>query len=101
MVAKNAREVLKEENKLLVDLEKTAASNPVGQDWARYFREWRDINDDLIRKPDSAFKQELTDETKRLEKMRNALTGDSSAGAKFYEGMLNLDIETAKKLAAS
>jgi hypothetical protein len=92
------RDVLKEENKLLVNLEKTASTNPVGRDWARYFREWREGNDDLIGKPDSAFNQELEDEIKRLEKMRNSLTGDSSAGARFWIDMLNLDIEGAKKL---
>jgi hypothetical protein len=93
-----SRDVLKDENKLLVDLEKTASGSPLGRDWARYFREWRDGNEDLIPQSDSAFNQELADEIKRLEKMRNSLAGESSAGAKFWIDMLNLDIENAKQL---
>ena len=92
------RDVLTEENKLLIDLEKAASSSTAGRDWARYFGEWRAGNDDLISKPDSAFNQELEDEIKRLEKMRDSLKGDSSAGAKFWIDMLSLDIEGAKKL---
>jgi hypothetical protein len=98
MVAKNARDVLKDENKLLVDLEKTASSNPVGQDWARFFREWRGTVDALIRQSDSGLNQGLDDEIKRLEKMRNSIAGDSSAGTKFWVDMLNLDIEGAEAL---
>ena len=84
-----SRDVLKDENKLLVDLEKTASGSPAGRDWARHFREWRDGNEDLIRQSDSAFNQDLADEIKRLEKMRNSLAGDSSAGTKFWVDMLS------------
>ena len=92
------RDVLKDENKLLTDLEKTASGNPGGQDWARFFREWRGANEELIRQSDSGFNQGLDDEIKSLEKMRNAISGETGSGAKFWLDMLTLDIESAKSL---
>jgi len=93
-----SRDFLKDENKLLATLEQTASGSPAGRDWARYFREWREGNEELIGKSDSAFNQDLADEIKRLETMRNSLAGDSSDGTKFWVNMLNLDIENAKQL---
>jgi hypothetical protein len=53
-----SRDFLKDENKLLVNLEKTASGSPAGQSWVRYFREWREGNEGLIRQSDSAFNQD-------------------------------------------
>ncbi len=93
-----SRDFLTDENKLLATLEKTASDSSAGRDWARYFREWREGNEELIGRSDSAFNQDLADEIKRLETMRNSLVGDNSDGAKFWVNMLNLDIENAKQL---
>ena len=79
-----SRDFLKDENKLLATLEQTASGSSAGRDWARYFREWREGNEELIGKSDLAFNQDLADEIKRLETMRNSLAGDSSDGAKFW-----------------
>ena len=60
-----SRHILKDENKLLATREQTASGSPAGRDWARYFREWREGNEELIGKSDSAFNQDLADEIKR------------------------------------
>jgi hypothetical protein len=93
-----SRDILKGENKLLVDLENLASSRPGGEDWANFFSQWRGINENLIGLSDSNLNQALDDEIKRLEKMRNAIAGDSTAGGQFWTDMLNLDIEGARAL---
>ena len=106
MVASNAREVLKKENELLEELAKrtsTFAQNlpalqaDIINDWAAYFRGWQKVNEDLIGKADSAIDDELKMEMKRLEGMRNSVTGDS-ASAKYWRQVLDEDIEIANKL---
>ena len=98
MVAKNARDVLKKENELLNDLAKRAsASAEVGDSWAQFFTRWRETNEKLIGMPDAAFDQAVKDEIKCLEGMRNSITGDS-AGAKYWKGVVGVDIENAKQL---
>jgi hypothetical protein len=106
MVAKNAREVLKKENELLNELAQktsTMAKNSSGAEadvlnaWERYFRRHREINDDLIKKTDSAFDQELNDEIARLERMRDANSG-TSAVQKNSRASRGEDIEIARKL---
>ena len=105
MVASNAREVLKKENELLEELAKrtsTFAQNlpalqaDIINDWAAYFRGWQKINEDLIGKADSAIDDELKMEMKRLEGMRNSVTGDS-ASAKYWRQVLDEDIEIANE----
>ena len=93
-----SRDILKDENKLLTNLEKLAASDPSGGDWVAFFSDWRSVNDKLIAQSDSGLNKELDDEVKRLEKMRNAIAGDNSTGGQFWTNMLNLDIEAAKAL---
>jgi hypothetical protein len=93
MVAANAREVLKEENKLLSELGQRAA----GSGWADFFRGWRENNEKLIAMDDSAMAKELNEEVKRLESMRSAITGDS-AGAKYWRDSLSADIANSKEL---
>jgi hypothetical protein len=93
------KDELAKENQLLLALETTASEHArLGRSWAKYFRKWRDVNDDLIDKPDAAFKEELGNEVRHLEKMLSSLTGDSSAGAQFWRDMLELDIADAKRL---
>ena len=106
MVAKNAREVLKKENELLNELAQKAsafAKNSAGAEadllnaWERYFRRHREINDELIRKSDSAFDQELNEEIKRLGRMRDANAGGSPV-ENNSRASRSEDIEIAKKL---
>jgi hypothetical protein len=106
MVASNAREVLKKENELLKKLTESASAftqsltgvqAAVLNDWAAYFKGWREINDGLIAMTDNDLDQELNEEMKRLKIFRNSLTGDSAA-AKFHRKFLDVDIEDAKKL---
>jgi hypothetical protein len=66
--------------------------------WSVYFSRWSQLNADLAGLSDADFNQELDKEVARLEKMRNALAGDNSKGAKFWVDMLNLDIAGAKEL---
>ena len=96
MVAQNARKALEDENKLLEELEQKAAGNAR---WVAYFSGWRKNNADLISKAaDSDFDREVNDEIKRLQKMRDSLSGDSSAGAKFYTDALDDDIQGTRAL---
>jgi hypothetical protein len=106
MVAKNAREVLKKENELLDDLAQRAsvfAQKAVGVEadvinaWTREFRGRRESNDELIGKDDSAFDQELKEEIKLLESLRNSITGGSDV-AQYWRGDLGEDIALSKKL---
>jgi hypothetical protein len=98
MVAANAKDVLKKENELLSDLQQRAsASASVGEGWAQFFKGWRAANDRLIAMADSAFEQEVNAEIKRLESMRNAITGDSP-GATFWKESLGFDIDNSKEL---
>ena len=101
-----AREVLNKENELLEEATKrtsTFAQNLPGlqadiiNDWAAYFRGWQKVNEDLIGKADSATDDELKMEMKRLEGMRNSVTGDS-ASAKYWRQVLDEDIEIANRL---
>ena len=39
-----SRDILKDENKLLTNLEKLAASDPSGGDWVAFFSDWRSAN---------------------------------------------------------
>ena len=98
MVAKNARDVLQRENKLLDDLAKRASATPeVGNSWAQFFTRWRDTNEKLIGMADTAFDQALKDEIKCLEGMRNSITGDSAA-ATYWKSTVGVDIENTKEL---
>jgi hypothetical protein len=97
MVAQNARKALEDENKLLDELAQKAASTPAGATWADFFRGFRETNEKLMSMADAAFDQELNEEIKRLEGMRNSITGDS-AGAKFHRDDLAADIKNAKEL---
>jgi len=106
MVASNARAVLKKENELLDDLAQRAsvfAQNAVGVEadvinaWVREFRGRRESNDELIGKDDSAFDQELKEEIKLLESLRNTITGGSDV-AQYWREDLGDDIALSKKL---
>src|SRR5690348_2214625 len=94
-----SRDVLDQENKLLVDLENVASNKSGGEDWKAFFSEWRRINEGLINESsDANFNKRLDEEIKRLQKMRNAISGDRSAGGQFWRQMLFLDITAAKAL---
>jgi len=94
-----SRDVLDQENKLLVDLENVASSKSGGEHWKAFFSEWRRINEDLINQSsDANFNKKLDEEIERLQKMRNAISGDSSDGGQFWTEMLSLDITAAKAL---
>jgi hypothetical protein len=97
MVAQNARKALEDENKLLDEFAQKAASTPAGATWADFFRGWRETNVKLMSMADAAFDQELNEEIKRLEGMRNSITGDS-AGAKVHRDALAADIKNTEDL---
>ena len=60
------------------------------------FRGWQASNEKLIASDDTAFAKELNAEIKRLETMRDAISGDS--GAKFWKDALNADIANSREL---
>ena len=96
MVAATAREMLKKENELLGELAQRASASSVGSGWADFFRGWQASNEKLIASDDTAFAKELNAEIKRLETMRDAISGDS--GAKFWKDALNADIANSREL---
>ena len=101
-----SRDLLKDENSLLVKLENKASAGQdfnqplaVSDRWARFFSEWRRINNNLIgQSSDSNFNAALDEEIARLQKMRNAIASDKSDGGSFWKTMLDLDITTANAL---
>lgn len=106
MVAQNAREALKKENAVLDDLAQRAsafAKNAVGVEadiinaWVREFNGRRESNDDLIGKSDAAFDQELKEEIKLLENLRNSVSGSGDM-AEYWRADLGDDIALSKKL---
>jgi hypothetical protein len=66
-------------------------------DWAAYFRGWQRINQGLISGSDSALDQELNAEVKRLEGMRDSISGENASDT-YWRQVLNEDIEDAKRL---
>ena len=105
MVAQNAREALKKENKLLDEMLQKAsayAKNATGveadifNDWVRYLRSYREINDDLIAKDDRIADQQLQAEIKLLESMSKAIPAGSET--EVWRTNYKQDIHILKKL---
>lgn len=91
------QETLQNEAQLLNSWITQAESAGFGE-WSEYFRRWGEINLELAELPGNELNTELDNEVARLTKMRNALAGDTSDGAKFWVDMLNLDIASANAL---
>ena len=109
MNAADAKELLKKENQLLVQLSQTASSfvqNLTGDqadvlnDWPEFFSRWRATNEKVINKADNLFHQDLEEERAFLEAMRNSITGNTPA-AEFWRDMLTRDIDSAGRLLFS
>jgi hypothetical protein len=98
------KEELMEESALLLTLESTASNHtgPLGRGWARYFRKWRDVNDDLIDLPDADFKRALDEEIQLLKAMQDSIrplvTGDVAPSGRFWRDMLAFEILETEKL---
>jgi len=97
----DSRQVLAEESAILASWANSVSqmgNQDIAGRWSEYFSRWSQLNANLAGLSDAEFNQELDREVARLEKMRNALAGDNSEGAKFWVDMLSLDIAGAQEL---